>query len=402
MRATKPTCREICRAARRLLNDVRWLGMHFRLPRIYNTLQELLSYDAMIQAARCRRDLTTAEFDERFHFADPIRFDAFDPGWEEFERLLDDARRDLLSGARPWLSRAALARVRACPAEAAQRSEAEADVIGPTMLPLLPLHLAFFVRLNGDCVAALADAHPPSPSWPLADLLRARQCGEAAALQVLAGGVAAANRGALHLQLSEYEPTFLHVACAGTPSAALIRALLELSPSAAAYPLTRDGLCELPLQRLCRCMGEDGWRTSPDAPEAVALLARAHPAALAECADSHSTDGATPLFLAALHCPEQVPALLGIYPGAAAVEFDVRAGDSEHDGMLPLHAACLSGDATAIRALLDAHPQGASTASAAGQLPHHCAARRGHLAALRLLVEAHPDSLHEDVDSYQP
>ena len=356
MRATKPTCRKICRAARRLLNDVRWLGMHFRLPHIYNTLEDLLSYDARIQAARCRSNLTTAEFDERFlprvlHRLDPLIE-------EEFGRLLDDARRDLLSGARPWLSRAALARVRACPAEAAQRSEAEADVIGPTMLPLLPLHLAFFVRLSGDCVAALADAHPPSPSWPLADLLRARQCGEAAALQVLAGGVAAAaNGGALPLQLSEYEPTFLHVACAGTPSAALIRALLELSPVAATHPLTRDGLCELPLQRLCRCMGEDRWRTSPDAPEAVALLARAHPAALAERADCQSTDGATPLFLAALHCPEQVPALLRVYPAAAAVEFDDGCSDSEHAGMLPLHAACLSGDATAIRALLDAHPQ---------------------------------------------
>ena len=70
-----------------------------------------------------------------------------------------------------------------------------------------------------------------------------------------------------------------------------------------------------------------------------------------------ATEGATPLFLAALQCPEQVPALLGVYPAAAAVEFDDSCSDSEHAGMLPLHAACLSGDATAIRALLDAHPQ---------------------------------------------
>ena len=58
-------------------------------------------------------------------------------------------------------------------------------------VPLLPLHQALVHGLGEECMAALAAAHPPSPSWRLADLLRARQFGEASAIARLASPEAA-------------------------------------------------------------------------------------------------------------------------------------------------------------------------------------------------------------------
>tara|TARA_B100000795_G_scaffold114423_1_gene84879 strand:- start:342 stop:662 length:321 start_codon:yes stop_codon:yes gene_type:complete len=66
--------------------------------------------------------------------------------------------------------------------------------------------------------------------------------------------------------------------------------------------------------------------------------------------------------------------------------------------MLPLHAACASGNEAVIRALLEAYPQGASIASTTGMLPHQCAARSGRVGALRLLLAAYPEGLHQEDD----
>ena len=66
--------------------------------------------------------------------------------------------------------------------------------------------------------------------------------------------------------------------------------------------------------------------------------------------------------------------------------------------MLPLHAACASGNEAVIRALLEAYPQGASIASTTGMLQHQCAARSGRVGALRLLLAAYPEGLHQEDD----
>ena len=110
----------------------------------------------------------------------------------------------------------------------------------------------------------------------------------------------------------------------------------------------------------------------------------------------------TPLLAAALLFPERVPVLLEVNPDAAAVaahrHWHPHEDEYRFRGMLPLHAACASGNEAAIRALLAAYPQGASAASTTGLLPHHCAARTGRLGALQPLVAAYPDGLQQEDD----
>ena len=405
MRATKSVCHAFCKAARCWLNDEMWLGKHISLHRIRDIANDFVS-NSKLQVARRNSGLTTAQFDECFLSHESSQQDS--EKQEILSRLLAAAVSELLSGVRPWLSRAALARVRACPAEASHRSmvEDEGDV------PLLPLHLALGHGLGEECMAALAAAHPPSPSWRLADLLRARQFGEASAIARLASPEAArevqdavdqrqaqvvADEWAVTpSQLSPCEPTFLHLASMGAPSAALVRRLLELDPTAPFY--YTPVFVGLPLHLAC-CMEFTDSCQPRMSLEALTLLAGANPEAVGE---PPSEGGVTPLLAAAALFPERVPVLLEVYPGAAAVATPsgYYPGDDEYRfrGMLPLHAACASGNEPAIRALLEAYPQGASSGSTTGLLPHHCAARAGRVGALRLLVAAYPDGLHEADD----
>ena len=198
-------------------------------------------------------------------------------------------------------------------------------------------------------------------------------------------------------QLSPRESTFLHLASMGAPSAALVRRLLELLP-ADAFEHTPSMGVGLPLHLAC-CVELADSRYTRMPLEAFTLLARANPEAVGAVGECQHD---TPLFAAALLYPERVPVLLEVNPGAAAVATDRYHLPFEDGyrfrGMLPLHAACASGNEAAIRALLEAYPQGASTASATGLLPHHCAARSGRVGALRQLVAAYPEGLHQEDD----
>lgn len=404
MRATKSVCHAFCKAARCWLNDVRWLGKHISLHRILDIGHDFTSHITTLPVARRYCELTTAQWQE-------LSCEGNDETQHIICRLLAAAVSELLLGVRPWLSRAALARVRACPGEASHRSMVEDE----NHVPLLPLHQALMLGLGEECMAALATAHPPSPSWRLADLLRARQFGEASAIARLASPEAAKEvqdavdqRQASWLwssvtprQLCEYEPTFLHLASKGSPSAALVRRLLELDPSAPFYqvPCLSHGL---PLHIACGIDSAGYYDDScyPRMPlEALTLLARANPEAVGE---APSQGGVTPLLAAASLFPERVPVLLEVNPGAAAVATEKQGSPFDEEyrfrGMLPLHAACASGNEPATRALLEAYPQGASCVSTTGLLPHHCAARAGRVGVLRLLVAAYPDGLHEEDD----
>ena len=409
MRAAKSVCHAFCKAARFWLNDVRWLGKHISLHRIHEVARGYLSESEVLQVARRNSGLTTAQFDECFLSHESFFHD--DEMQHILSRLMAAARSELFSAVRPWLSRAALARVRACPDEASQRSVADPD--DSMDVQLLPLHQALRLGLGEECVAALAAAHPPSPSWRLADLLRARQFGDAAAIARLASPgadeevqdavdqrqaqVAAGEWAVTPSQLSPREPTFLHLAAMGAPSAALLRRLLELLPTAAAVD-TPQMEVGLPLHLACSMESIDSCYP-PMSLEAFTLLARANPEAVGEV---EGQGGVTPLLAAALLFPERVPMLLEANPDAAAVAAG-RQGEPSDDGyrfrgMLPLHAACASGNEAVIRALLEAYPQGASIASTIGMLPHQCAARSGRVGALRLLLAAYPEGLHQEDD----
>ena len=411
---TKSVCRDFCRVARCLIHDVRWQGKHISLPRILKIIAGFMSYSNLLQIARRLSGLTTAEFDQRFTFTA-----LYHPEDEQclLHELLDEAKHVLLSDMRPWLSRAALARVRACPGEASHRGVVCNDCANE-QAPLLPLHQALLAGLSDECVAALAAAHPPSPSWRLADLLRARQFGDASAIARLASHPEEVHQAEANLlqllhreaeaerqeaerdplavtpsQLCALTPTFLHLASEGAPSAALVRRLLELDPAAAFE--AGEVFDQLPLHVAC-CIARASWGRPHMSLEAFALLARANPAAVEEDC-GYAGSGVTPLLAAAAMFPERVPVLLEVNPGAAAIEehYELLCEYHQYRGMLPLHAACVHGNEAAIRALLEAYPEGARHLSTTGLLPHHCAARTGRVGALQLLVAAYPEGLHE-------
>ena len=404
--ALKPVCRALCRVARCLLNDVQWLGMHVPLHRLYNMWSYLVEMRKAVDVVCRNSGLTAAQFQERF-----FAWDVDDENQLAFAKLMQNARREMCVCARTWLSRAAIARVNAWPEEASRRSEPLRHECDAFALPLLPLHIALLLRLDDECCHALAAAHPPLPGWRLADLLRARQFGESASIARLEsrpeevneidGGDLPPLAPPTPTLLCESQPTFLHVASNGAPSAILMARLLDLHPQAAFIKsITDDAVplhCASRFSRLLPCMPL----------EAYALLARANPAAAGVCIQQNGDELGTPLFAAALVDPERVLVLLEANPGAAAVAYgcDLQPSDSGYEfrGMLPLHAACCSGDETAIQALLTAYPQAARTPSTTDLLPHHCAAREGHLGALKLLVATHADGVcHQDDDGETP
>lgn len=417
----KPVCHALCRIARVLLQDVRWQRRHISLTRLHIVLhEELVPQSIVLASARQRSGLDGAEFDTRFCSKGSWPIDT--QANLEFNQLYSDAFDELLECARSWLGASALARARVCPEEAQQRSEVEINTSGGKhSLLLLPLHLAAMLKLDDAHLEAISAVHPPDATWQLADLLRAGRVGENAALERLAlhpnearrvdeawadeaDEADEANRYPSTLGgLNVRQPTCLHLACAHSPSAALLERLVSCHPQAAAT--RRLPYANFPLQQLFEHEQQQG---RPPSSAACELLARAHPQAIAtlnEATDANYCMGGsgTTLFAAATCAPLCVPMLVGLCPAAASVPYtaydDPHAKTSTHrfDGMLPLHMACASGDLPAVRALLDVYPDGASSPDTSGLLPHHCAARNGHLGALRALMAVYPEGIrHED------